>query len=130
MAYGERIALATGLSVRLIYHTSAVCLTCPTAMLQGFTEVWSDAHTVLTCEPAANTMPAWVIPTAATVTTIGIIFLAIVALLAWYRIAVQLRRRWQREKEVLLCRQKGVPNGGQASIVVTDVEGYSGQFAA
>eukprot|EP00878_Enallax_costatus_P040647 GHUV01046981.1.p1 GENE.GHUV01046981.1~~GHUV01046981.1.p1 ORF type:complete len:142 (+),score=21.19 GHUV01046981.1:273-698(+) len=55
----------------------------------------------------------------------GLMLLLVVGLVVWLRVTVQLRRKWQREKELMKNRLKGVPNGGPASIVVTDVESYS-----
>ncbi len=52
--------------------------------------------------------------------------LAAAGLLVWLRMAVQLRPRWQREKELNENRKKGMPVGGPATIVVTDIEKYSG----
>jgi hypothetical protein len=54
------------------------------------------------------------------------LLLAAVALLMWLKLTVQLRRRWLREKELQKNRLRGVPAEGSASIVVTDVESYSG----
>jgi hypothetical protein len=59
----------------------------------------------------------------------GAMLLAAVALLVWMRMAVALRPRWRREKELHEHRKKGVPCGGPATIVVTDIEAYSGGAA-
>jgi len=55
--------------------------------------------------------------------------LAAVALVVWLQMTVHLRRKWQREKELSRNRLKGVPTRGIVSIVVTDVEMYSGEPA-
>lgn len=95
--------------------------------LQGHHAVWSANNTILDCEPdASDLLPAWVIPIAVVVCLSGILLLVAVGLLVWLKLTVQLRRKWQREKELNTNRLKGVPNGGTAAIVVTDVEKYSG----
>jgi len=55
----------------------------------------------------------------------GLLLLAAVGLLVWLRLVVQLRPKWQREKELLANRRKGVPCGAPATIVVTDIEQFS-----
>lgn len=95
--------------------------------VQGYQAVWSNNSTVLKCEPSQGSVLApWFIPTAVIATVIGICLLGAVGLLVWLRVTILLRWKWQRERDLLKYRQKGVPNGGPATIVVTDVEGYSG----
>lgn len=97
--------------------------------LQGFHAVWSANNTVLVCKPdATDDLPPWVIPIAVVVCLTGILLLAAVGLLVWLKLTVQLRRKWLRDKELNNNRLKGVPNGGSAAIVVTDVEKYSGNI--
>jgi hypothetical protein len=96
------------------------------AALQGFRAVWLNNGTKLTCVAAPDAPPAWVTPVTALLCIIGVLLLAGVALFVWLRMTVQLRPRWQREKELVENRKKGVPSGGPATIVVTDIERYSG----
>lgn len=105
-------------------------MTCVVSMAdddaQGYHEVWSNNRTVLSCEHDVYALPSWVVPLAATLFAAGCLLLAAVALLVWLKLTVQLRRRWLREKELQKNRLRGVPAEGSASIVVTDVESYSG----
>eukprot|EP00878_Enallax_costatus_P034977 GHUV01038930.1.p1 GENE.GHUV01038930.1~~GHUV01038930.1.p1 ORF type:complete len:265 (+),score=38.87 GHUV01038930.1:1390-2184(+) len=95
--------------------------------LGGYQAIWSHNKTVLKCVlDTHNVLAPWFIPTAVITTFIGICLLGAVALLVWLKVTVQLRLKWQRERDLLKYRQKGVPNGGPATIVVTDVESYSG----
>lgn len=99
------------------------------AVLQGYHDVWSNDHTTLSCKlDTPSKMPEWVMPIAVVLSVTGFMLLAAVALMVWLRMTVSLRKRWQRDKELMRSRLKGVPNGGPASIVVTDVEGYSGEM--
>lgn len=96
-------------------------------VLQGYHAVWSQGGTVLECiQDTKAILAPWFIPTAVVVSFIVLSILIAVALMVWLRMTVQLRRKWQREQELMKNRLKGVPNGGPASIVVTDVESYSG----
>eukprot|EP00775_Hariotina_reticulata_P007361 gene7361-7572_t len=93
--------------------------------LGGYREVWDGSHTSLSCQllpPEA--LPAWVVPLAAALSS-GCILLAAVSLLVWLSMTARLRRKWQRDKELKRYRLQGLPTAGPASIVVTDVEGYS-----
>lgn len=95
-----------------------------TLWLQGYAPKWTFNDTVLTCTPKSSALPASaIISIAASVA--GALLLAAVGLLVWLRLTVQLRPKWQREKQLLANRKKGVPCGTAASIVVTDVEQYS-----
>jgi hypothetical protein len=99
-------------------------------MPQGFVEVWREDGTLLTCEPeAAPSQPPWVSSLIEAMSVSGAMLLAAVALLVWMRMAVALRPRWRREKELNEHRKKGVPCGGPATIVVTDIQAYSGATA-
>lgn len=93
---------------------------------QGYAPSWSQNNTLLTCLPKSysNTLSPTVI-TAITASAAGVLLLAAVGLLVWLRLAVQLRPRWQREKELAAHRKMGVPCGSPATIVVTDIEHYS-----
>jgi hypothetical protein len=95
--------------------------------LQGFRAAWLSNGTKLTCIAAPGAAPAWVTPVTALLCIVGVLLLAGVALFVWLRMTVQLRPRWQREKELVENRKKGVPSGGPATIVVTDIAGFSGQ---
>ncbi|KAF6255371.1 hypothetical protein COO60DRAFT_215437 [Scenedesmus sp. NREL 46B-D3] len=97
----------------------------PCSCLEGFRAVWLSNGTKLTCVAAADPAPSWVIPVTALLCVLGALLLAGVALFVWLRMAVQLRPRWQREKELVENRKKGVPSGCPATIVVTDIERYS-----
>lgn len=94
---------------------------------QGYVAVWSQNDTSMSCEPVGTPYPpAWLKAMALTLTIVGIPTVSTLGALFWYKTRVQLRRRWQRERELMKHRAKGVPSGGPATIVVTDVEGYSG----
>jgi hypothetical protein len=100
---------------------------CLKLLLQGFVEVWREAGTLLSCEPESPpSQPPWVQSLIEAMSVSGAMLLAAVALLVWMRMAVALRPRWRREKELAEHRKKGVPCGGPATIVVTDIEAYSG----
>lgn len=81
---------------------------------------------MLTCEGAIKEPPPFVVPLSAALTTTFVLLLAATSLIVWMKLTVQLRRKWQREKELKSNRLKGVPRGGPVAIVVTDVQGYSG----
>eukprot|EP00775_Hariotina_reticulata_P010840 gene10840-10996_t len=94
--------------------------------LTGFQPVWNSNGTVLTCEAdPAKSVPGWVVPFSATMFACVMLLVLAAVLLLWFKFAVQLKRKWQREKELKLHRQQGVPIGGPATIVVTDVEQFS-----
>lgn len=98
---------------------------------QGFSEQWSKNHTVLTCvakRGSGTALLPWVAPVAAVFSVLGLLFLVAIAFAVSLGRAARLRRRWKRDKQLLRDRQKGVPAGGPATIVVTDVESYSGRF--
>ncbi|WIA12661.1 hypothetical protein OEZ85_006309 [Tetradesmus obliquus] len=97
----------------------------PCRCLEGFRAVWLSNGTRLTCEAMPGTAAAWVTPVTALLCVIGVALLAAVGLFVWLRMTVQLRPRWQREKELAENRKKGVPSGGPATIVVTDIECFS-----
>jgi hypothetical protein len=91
-------------------------------------EVWREGGTLLSCEPELPPrQPPWVQSLIEAMSVSGAMLLAAVALLVWMRMAVALRPRWRREKELNEHRKRGVPCGGPASIVVTDIEAYSGE---
>lgn len=95
--------------------------------MQDYNAIWSQNNTVLACVHTTSTvLPPWLIPLAVVFSFLLVTLMTAAALVVWLRVKVLLRRRWQREKELLKNRLKGVPNGGPASIVVTDVESYSG----
>ncbi|WIA42187.1 hypothetical protein OEZ86_009450 [Tetradesmus obliquus] len=97
----------------------------------GFVEVWCQGGTQLTCEPESPpSQPPWVRSLIEAVAASGAMLLAAAALLVWMRLAVALRPRWRREKELAEARRRGVPCGGPATIVVTDIEAYSELMAA
>eukprot|EP00775_Hariotina_reticulata_P011161 gene11161-11311_t len=93
--------------------------------LKGFHEIWDKNTTALACIPDTSTAPEWLTALIATLSVFGFLLLMAAALLVWFRMAVQLRNKWHREKELNRHRQLGVPQGGLATIVVTDVEQYS-----
>lgn len=95
---------------------------------QGFQETWDKNTTSLACIPNTATAPEWLPSVIAALSVFGSLLLLVAALLVWFRMAVQLRSKWQREKELNKHRQLGVPQGCLATIVVTDVEHYSGQY--
>jgi hypothetical protein len=98
-------------------------LTC--SAVQGYHAVWRRNNTLLYCEPDSN--PSNSVAIAIAVSLIGgLLLLAAMALWVWLRMTLQLRPRWQRDKELKEHRKKGVPCGGPATIVVTDIECYSG----
>jgi hypothetical protein len=93
-------------------------------VLQGFEPSWSSNNTVLTCVPAAPIPgPSWAVALIVATCVSGAMLLCAVGLLVWLRMTVQLRPRWQREKELAEARRRGMPAGGPATIVVTDIEG-------
>jgi hypothetical protein len=96
--------------------------------LQGFQESWDKNTTSLACIPDTAKAPEWLPSLIAALSVFGCLLLVVAALLVWFRMAVQLRNKWHREKELNRHRQLGVPQGCLASIVVTDVEHYSGQY--
>lgn len=67
-----------------------------------------------------------VVPIAVVLSVVGAMLVAVAALLVWFRLAVQIKTKWQREQELTKHRQLGVPSSGLATIVVTDIEQYSG----
>lgn len=93
-------------------------------LLQGYAPSWSQNNTLLTCTPKSFALPVGTI-TAIVSGVAGLLLLAAVGLLVWLRLVVQLRPKWQREKELLANRRKGVPCGAPATIVVTDIEDFS-----
>ncbi|WIA32818.1 hypothetical protein OEZ86_006000 [Tetradesmus obliquus] len=97
----------------------------PCRCLEGHRAVWLNNGTKLTCEAMPDAPAAWVTPVTALLCVIGVALLAAVGLFVWLRMTVQLRPRWQREKELAENRKKGVPSGGPATIVVTDIECFS-----
>lgn len=100
------------------------CCLLLTCWLQGYAPRWTLNDTVLTCTPKSSSLPASAIISIAA-SAAGALLLAAVGLLVWLRLTVQLRPKWQREKQLLANRKKGVPCGAAASVVVTDVEQYS-----
>ncbi len=94
--------------------------------LAGYREVWSRNDTHLQCElvPRSAALPAW----AYVFVALGVVLALLAAAIAlvgsrW----VLFRSRWAREMELKRKRAKGLPkSGGAVSIVVTDIEGYSG----
>lgn len=93
--------------------------------MQGFHAVWKSNR--LTCQPEASTYPVWVVPIAVVLSVVGCMLLAAAGLLVWFRMAVQLRMRWHREQEIRVHKKLGMPSTGLATIVVTDIEQYSGE---
>eukprot|EP00775_Hariotina_reticulata_P007249 gene7249-7462_t len=80
----------------------------------------------MSCErDAVEQIPSWGVPLIAGLSVLGVLLLAAAALMVWFRMAVQLKNKWQRNKELDKHRQLGVPKQGLVSIVVTDVESYS-----
>eukprot|EP00878_Enallax_costatus_P015458 GHUV01016192.1.p1 GENE.GHUV01016192.1~~GHUV01016192.1.p1 ORF type:complete len:446 (+),score=127.76 GHUV01016192.1:4890-6227(+) len=107
----------------LLFCMTMCCCTC--SCLQGYREVWTSHHTSLTCVHATSSAPAWTVPVTVVASVVGFMLLAGLLLWVWFKMMLQLRRKWQREKELLKNRQRGVPHGGPAAVVVTDVEKYS-----
>eukprot|EP00775_Hariotina_reticulata_P004431 gene4431-4686_t len=100
--------------------------------LPGYTEEWTASGAVLTCiesseavVPTKSREPSWAKPIAAGVSSASFTAMVGIALVVRLKMTGQLRRKWQREKELDKNRQRGVPTEGLISIVVTDVEGYS-----
>lgn len=95
---------------------------------QGYVAVWSRNGTIMSCESAPErTTPKWVNGVGAGMSSGGFWVLVALGSLVWYKHRVQFRRKWQRERELMKDRGRGVPSGSAATIVVTDVEGYSGE---
>jgi len=98
---------------------------------QGYSVEWTDNGTVLACHtPSAEKKsrePPWAKPIAAGVSSASFTAMVGIALMVRLKMTGQLRRKWQREKELDKNRQKGVPTEGLVTIVVTDVERYSGR---
>jgi hypothetical protein len=95
--------------------------------MEGYQAVWLAEGTKLVCEPSKETA-WWVKMLAALVGAALLLTLAAV-------IAAQVRRarykpRWLRHQAIVRKRAAGVPRRGQASVVVTDIEGYSDLFRA
>lgn len=96
--------------------------------VQGYREVWLNNNTLLTCQSSGQSaIPSWVIPVSVVLSVAALLMLVAMLLFIWLRMTVQLRPRWQREKELIENRKKGMPSGGPATIVVTDIECYSGE---
>eukprot|EP00775_Hariotina_reticulata_P011159 gene11159-11309_t len=94
--------------------------------LAGYKEEWQVNQTVLVCVPETpKRLPDWVVPVAVAMSVVGMFLVVAAALLVWFRMALRLRSKWQRERELAEHRQRGLPQGCQATIVVTDVEQYS-----
>jgi hypothetical protein len=112
------------------HSTTGASTICTHAVVapQGFRAVWLNNGTKLTCLEAPEAAAAWVTPVTALLCIIGVLLLAGVVLFVWLRMTVQLRPRWQREKELVENRKKGVPSSGPATIVVTDIECFSGEL--
>ncbi len=105
-------------------------------MLQGFQALWSEdryevelygPHAWLKACPAAQSTGSGQLPLIAIMTTCSVLVLcAVVILLATivrpkgYRSAA--KRAWDHVK----WRLQGMPYSGTISVVVTDIEGYSG----
>lgn len=94
--------------------------------LEGYIGTWSRNHTVLACDPkprGAGGLPAWAW---ALVALAGALALLAAALALLGSRVSNLRSRWVREAEHKRKRRAGPPRGGsRASVVVTDIEGYS-----
>jgi hypothetical protein len=94
--------------------------------LPGFNERWSRNRTLLTCEPIPKSavLPAWMWVLVALGVVLALLAGAIALLGSRW---VLFRSRWAREMELKRKRARGPPkSGGPVSIVVTDIEGYSG----
>jgi len=78
------------------------------AIPQGYHSTWAKDHDRMTCEKdAAEQMPSWGVPLIAGLSVLGVLLLAAAALLVWFRMAVQLKNKWQRDKELNRHRQLG-----------------------
>jgi len=97
---------------------------------QGYSVEWTGNGTVLACHTTSaekkSREPPWAKPIAAGVSSASFTAMVGIALMVRLKMTGQLRRKWQREKELDKNRQKGVPTEGLVTIVVTDVERYSG----
>lgn len=95
------------------------------ACLEGFVAEWTRGDTHLTCKPArSGAVPPW---TWAVVALGAVGLLLAGALLCVGSRWVLFKSRWLREAELRRKRAKGLPRAGaQFSVVVTDIEGYSG----
>jgi hypothetical protein len=94
--------------------------------LPGFYERWSNNDTQLTCEAVARgaMLPAWTWVLVALGVVLALLAGAIALLGSRW---VLFRSRWAREMELKRKRARGPPkSGGPVSVVVTDIEGYSG----
>ncbi|KAF8059749.1 CSN6 [Scenedesmus sp. PABB004] len=100
--------------------------------LTGFDELWLQDGTLLVClpQPPPPARPPWLAGVIEAAAVAGSLLLASAALLAWLRTAVALRPRWRREQELAAHRAAGMPAGGPASLVVTDIESYSELMAS
>lgn len=81
--------------------------------------------TWLACVPAPPENRAWVMSLVQ-----GCVALAVVlgaGLVAWRLMALYFKPRWLREKEMMAKRRKPAPTAGDIAMVVTDIEGYSGE---
>lgn len=86
---------------------------------------------MLSCKPMPRPQkPPWVQSLIEAMSVSGAMLFAAVGLLVWLRVVVQLSPRWRREKELQQHRKQGMPCGGPATIVVTDIERYSGDWAS
>jgi hypothetical protein len=94
--------------------------------LSGFREVWTRNGTHLACEanPKSQPLPPWAWVFVALGAVLAVLAAAILSLGSRL---VLFRTRWAREMELKRKRARGSPKGGGTiSVVVTDIEGYSG----
>ncbi|KAI8463865.1 MAG: nucleotide cyclase [Monoraphidium minutum] len=116
---GERDPAAEQWGIAPAYYQFQGC-TC----LQGYTPAWRVNGTVLICEAEVpRGRPGWEWALVA----LGVVGVALLAALLLLGSRWQVfRSRWMREAELQRKRARGPPQGGGfASVVVTDIEGYS-----
>jgi hypothetical protein len=96
--------------------------------MHGWKDAWSADGTVLACVPDRQLLEpwAWVL-----VALAGVLFLLCAALLLVASRWVLFRSRWVREAELRRKRARwgSLKAGARLSVVVTDIEGYSGERA-
>jgi hypothetical protein len=99
------------------------------ACLHGYREQWGEGGTVLVCVPDRSLLEpwAWVL-----VALGGVLFLFMCALVLVASRWVLFRSRWLRDADLRRKRARwgSLKPGARLSVVVTDVEGYSGEGGA
>lgn len=99
--------------------------------MQGFYLTWqedvSTGRPRAKCVETPRDFPTSIVVIVAVCAVLGIIFFLLCGLLTFKRLAH--KPSWLWKKEITKHRIKGPPQEGMMSVVVTDIEGYSGERA-